>query len=124
MKVYGPYTRKSDSRKIVVIVDGSNRTTQTYAKYLLEAKLGRKLQLHEDADHIDNNPANDSVDNLQALDHLANMLKGRKAADRGEFYCPVCKSKFVRLLRDIRRNQGRGKKGPYCSKRCSGKVNH
>lgn len=74
-KIYGPYKRKQDGRKIVTIYDGIKRTTKQYAKVKLEIKLGRILGRHEEVDHIDGNIKNDRFRNLQLLTGTKNRQK-------------------------------------------------
>jgi len=68
MKVYGPYTRK-DGRQHIILYDYATnlRRTVSYPRYLLEQKLGHKLEDWEDADHIDNDKTNNDINNLQPL---------------------------------------------------------
>lgn len=77
--VYGPYTRKSDGRRIVVIYDGVNRTGKLYAKVKLEIKLGRRLSRYEEVDHVDEDFTNDRFSNLQLLSPTANRSKSADA---------------------------------------------
>jgi hypothetical protein len=73
--IYGPYKRKSDDRKIVILSDGDKKTARQYAKVLLEVKLGRRLKNDEVVDHIDEDPTNDEITNLQLLTHSENAKK-------------------------------------------------
>lgn len=73
--VYGPYKRKQDGRRIVVIYDGTRRITKLYAKVKLEIKIGRILSKDETVDHIDKNPFNDKFSNLRMLSREKNARR-------------------------------------------------
>lgn len=74
--LYGPYTRKSNRRKIVVIKSSNgNLRTLLLARLIIEISIGRKLIGDETVDHIDNNPLNDSLENLQVLTKSENSRK-------------------------------------------------
>lgn len=77
-KVYGPYVRKQDGRQIVRIQSPGHKTTKLLAKVMLEIQHGRVLSKDETVDHIDENPLNDSFDNIQLLSLSENS---RKSAD-------------------------------------------
>jgi|GraSoi2013_100cm_1033763.scaffolds.fasta_scaffold18608_2 hypothetical protein len=72
--VYGPYSRK-DERKHVVLWDGIKTSTVSYPKFLMERKIGRKLEPHETVDHINGNFTDDRPENLQILTRAGNALK-------------------------------------------------
>src|SRR6185295_12511409 len=64
-KVYGPYVRKQDGRKIMRLkhIYGHNLTI-AYARYLMEQKIGRQLIEDEQVHHKDGDLTNDALDNL------------------------------------------------------------
>jgi hypothetical protein len=74
-KVYGPYKRKQDGRKIVIVYDGLTRIAKQYAKVKLEIKLGRLLSSKDEVDHIDGRKNNDRFSNLQLLTGTKNRQK-------------------------------------------------
>lgn len=76
-KVYGPYTRKEDMRKHIVLGNGNKyvNLTISYPKALMEIKLGRRLTKNETVDHIDEDFTNDKIDNLQILTREDNITK-------------------------------------------------
>ena len=125
MKVYGPYTRKDGRQHVVLYKDGV-RTTVSYPKYLLEKKLGRKLESNETCDHIDNNPSNNSLDNLQVLSRSDNIRKQAALTPKelGTFTCSVCNCSFTKPLNQVKHNRKQNKSGPYCSRSCAGKGGH
>lgn len=123
MKVYGPYIRK-DGRQHVILYENGKRSTVSYPKYLLETKLGRKLLHNETCDHIDGNPLNNSLDNLQLLSKSDNIRKhaALQPAEFGTFTCPICLCSFTKRMNNIKANRKQGKRGPYCSRSCAGKA--
>lgn len=73
--VHGPYVRKTDRRKIVILYAGTRRTTRLLAKVKLEIKIGRRLRGKETVDHKDEDPTNDCYSNLQVLSRAENASK-------------------------------------------------
>lgn len=59
----------------IKLLSGHRRSTQ-YARLLLECQLGRALNADETVDHIDGNPRNNDVCNLQVLSRSDNAKKG------------------------------------------------
>lgn len=118
MKVYGPYTRK-DGRQHVILYENGKRTTQSYPRYLLEQRLGRKLEYWEDADHIDNDCTNNKPDNIQLLTTIENIRKSAKPAEVYKFICPSCNKPSEKSAGQVRHNRKQTKSGPYCSRRCA-----
>jgi hypothetical protein len=134
-RVTGPYTR-SDGRKHVCLNntnlskgDPNKTRTLSYPKALVEVKEGRLLLDNETADHIDEDFTNDDIGNLQILTRIDNAVKSFNAnPDRQEeiskHICPQCNTEFLALARQVRGNNiVKGKVGPFCSRRCSGKHN-
>ena len=134
MKVYGPYSdEKNDGRQHVVIIndDDKSRRTVSYPKYLMEQKLGRRLDPDlETVDHKDGNFLNNAFDNLQLLTRVENAVTGKNApAEMLTFNCIGCGVETTRRAELVRKNLKLGKKGPYCTRECGGahsrfKKNH
>ncbi len=104
----------SENRKHICLVNNeSDRTTTSYARYLLSVHLGRFLESHEHVDHIDNDKTNDVVTNLQILSQLANNRKSSKGRTMVDLICPICDASFSRLA-----NKVSHKNNPCCSKQC------
>ena len=120
--IYGPYYRRRDNRRIVVLHNRSIkfRTTKLYAKIKLEIKLGRILGKNDTVDHIDENPLNDKFDNLALLSLAENIKRSVIRLKAQHVKCAWCKEKFK--IRGDQRNKSKKKAGPFCSRRCSGKY--
>jgi len=105
-----------------VFSDGS-KSTKSYAKHLLEGKIGRTLLDHETADHIDEDKTNDDIDNLQVLTRIENALKSAKRK-WVSLVCKTCGKEFQRKPNYERRRVKKGKDGPFCSHSCVGRLHH
>jgi len=126
-KIYGPYTRKSDNYShVVAIYPNGERKTISYAKYLIECLLGRTLEPNEEVHHIDENPRNNVLSNLEVKsvgehrrEHVTKYFTESKVRC---VYCGVEFTLSIEGQRNRTRNANKGKNGPFCSKRCTGKY--
>ncbi len=123
--IYGPYTRK-DKRQHVILLKGSERKTISYPKYLMELHLGRLLEEGEDVHHKDRNFSNNNLDNLELKNHKEHCKEhSTKYLEEKKDICILCGT-IVILTREKQRtlqaNLNRGKIGPFCSRKCSGKY--
>lgn len=124
MKVYGPYLRKDGRKHVIEVEENGKRRTVSYPKWLMEQKLGRRLDPDiETVDHIDEDFTNDSYDNLQIMTRLDNARKSRKPPETYTFICPECGIQATKFMRDVRGNWKQGRQGPFCSRKCAGKAN-
>ena len=110
---------------MVAIKDGEkNRTTISYARYLMSVKEGRILEDYEEVDHIDNDKSNDNIDNLQILSLDENKLKYATSSHIGvtmvKLKCPNC----GRIFSKEKRNTHLDKKGKCtsCCRSCAGQF--
>lgn len=70
--------KNKENRNMVCLVNSrKERTTIALARYNMSVKLGRELTKDETVDHIDNDPTNDDINNLQILSSLENIQKYR-----------------------------------------------
>jgi hypothetical protein len=123
IKVYGPYERKEDNRKIVVLhlIDGT-LTTKTYARYLYEKEHGEIGNIDLTVDHVDEDVTNDVLSNFELLTRADNISKSARPLQMYEGICPQCNKEFNRALGQVKRTLAKGLK-PCCSKNCSGRLN-
>lgn len=122
LKMYGPYKRP-DGRSHVIWHDSvtGKRRTQSYPRYLMEQYLERELLPEEHVDHINNDPTDDRIENLQILTQLENSRKSTVPAEIGTYVCPMCLSTFQKAASQVRyHNEKMNKAGPFCSKKCAG----
>lgn len=120
VKVYGPYVRKEDNRKVVVLrlADGK-LTTKSYARYLYEKEHGEIGDINLTVDHKDEDVTNDVMPNFDLLTRAENIQKSAMTA-MWSGNCPVCNTAFTKPLRFVKGNWKKGKAGPFCSRQCAG----
>lgn len=122
-KIYGPYLCK-DGRLRLVLYDGENRKTLSYPKYLMELHLGRKLLDNEEVHHIDENPINNDISNLEVKDGGQHSRDHFKNTDIEILECKWCGCIFEaggKKLKSLMDSRRKGKFGPFCSRSCAGK---
>lgn len=75
--IYGPYTRKDNQRKMLVLCNADKKEciTPLLARVRLEVKLGRRLVGDETVDHHDEDKTNDDPRNLELLSRSDNARK-------------------------------------------------
>lgn len=72
------YKSNQNVRTVIKLSDGHlKKKTMLYSRYLMSVKLGRELLEDEQVDHIDNDPTNDDINNLQILSGKDNYDKYR-----------------------------------------------
>jgi hypothetical protein len=76
-KVHGPYNSGKDKRARVILrnSEAGLKTCKLLARIIIECNISRQLTSQETVDHIDGNPLNDSLDNLQILSLSENARK-------------------------------------------------
>jgi len=108
---------KKDGRKRVDLFNSNrDRTTISYARYLMSVHLGRHLEDWEEVDHIDEDKTNDEICNLQVLSRDSHIAKTNSKVKRKTSYdliCGYCNLKFVRYRFDKRY------KNVFCSTSCA-----
>lgn len=112
-------TNKENRKMVCLYNNHKDRTTISYARYLVSVKEKRFLNEDEHVDHIDNNKTNDDIQNLQILTPLENHNKTFKTGETLiDFICPVCNKNFSLTKRQSH------KINPTCSKKCGGIKSH
>jgi len=101
--------------------DGTKKVT-TYARHLVEEKLGRPLTEDETVDHRDRNKQNDNISNLQILSWERHKQKDTKYVKEIEITCILCGTKKKKQPKDVNHNARLGKAGPFCGRSCAGKY--
>ena len=140
--VHGPYVNVH-GRRTVIVDNGAFRKGMAYSRYLW---IMHHKEIPPDGyvvDHIDNDPTNDVIENLQLLTSKENddkwreyyktikdqIVKPGRSTNVAEvrfvgsmvwFNCPYCGTESAIRRWVYNQNQVRGgKAGPYCSKSCS-----
>lgn len=117
------YKVSSQGRNTIVLYSTvtRQRTSISYARYLMSVHLKRLLQDFEQVDHINNDRADDRIENLQILKVLENNRK--QASTNGckmvEYKCPVCGVHFS--VKYSKSHFILGNKSMTCSRKCGGK---
>lgn len=123
VKVYGPYTRKQDNRKVVVLrlIDGT-LTTKSYARFLYEQEHGEIGDTDLTVDHVDEDVTNDVLGNFELLTRDDNIRKSKRVT-MFKGVCPTCDAPFEKAMSQVRGNNlKQAKAGPFCSRHCAGRY--
>jgi hypothetical protein len=115
------YKNKEPRRVVSLVKNDGSRTCTSYARYLMSCHLERYLEEDEHVDHINEDPLDDRVENLQILSPEENRKKSNE-----EHYailrCPVCEEKFEIKWRNTFIQKNKNKKYTACSRSCGGKA--
>lgn len=124
-KLYGPYLSKKDGRLRAILKHLTGRKqTISYPKYLMEIHLGRYLEADETVDHIDGNPLNNDLSNLQVIKRSEHSYRDVYRNNNIEVVCKMCGKKFIVKGSKVnyRNRIDRHQSGYFCSKQCIGKY--
>lgn len=125
---YTIYTNKDGRTRVY---DKETQKVTSYPRLLMADKLGRPLEADEDVHHIDENPLNNDIDNLEIIKQVDHCRQHgfKYFYEDQEMACPICGSLFL-WTANSQRNKHResmrkGKKnaGPFCSNHCRGTAN-
>lgn len=124
MKIY----RNKENRNFVRIKEADGKYhTHSYARYLMEQHIDRKLNPDEEVHHIDEDKTNDVIKNLEIINSTNhrrhhNPFKYQDTIEK----CYICGKNFNVTAKQHRakfteRNRKPNSIGKYfCSRRCSG----
>jgi len=120
------FNRNCSRQKINLISrEGNEKISMLYSRYLMSVHLGRLLEKEEHVDHINNNPLDDRIENLQILTNKENRQKYVKEVLKGrllvEMICP-CGTSFIREKRNTHLTASRNSINTYCSSQCCGQF--
>nr|CAI9751382.1 HNH endonuclease [uncultured phage]CAI9752268.1 HNH endonuclease [uncultured phage] len=123
--VLGPYTRKADGRKHIVLNNTSkhkgekNKTrTISYPKALMEIYLGCRLSSDETVDHINEDFTDNTLENLQILSRSDNKKRSVVRRAYSSIHCQWCGKEFIPTRDQISHLD----KPKFCSLQCRGKY--
>lgn len=119
-----------DGRTRVYLKD--TKKVISYPRFLMEEKLGRKLNKNEQVHHIDEDPFNNDFSNLE----IVNIGEHQRMHNQPKYYdknanCAWCGKEFIWTAKQQRthfsnfsRKEQRDKiySGPCCSKNCYGSL--
>lgn len=104
----------------------------SYPKLLMSVHLKRELQSNEHVHHIDGNPLNNTIDNLQVIgivEHEKLHNKVKYVYEDKLMTCPWCGKTFIwsskqQMYWKSNCNKSKSKSanhiGPFCSRKCAG----
>lgn len=98
---------------------GKERTTLSYARYLMSIRLRRFLLPTEHVDHKNDDKLDDRIDNYQILTPAQNRMKSARKKTYLAKVCPVCGKGFL-----LEKRQDHKTAEPCCSRRCGGLKSH
>lgn len=78
VKAYLSRSNKDFRQRVTLIREDKTGTVISYARYLMSVKLGRYLTEDEEVDHINRDPTDDNIENLQVLTIVDHKLKTLK----------------------------------------------
>ena len=104
----------------------SEKRVMSYPKYLMEKQLGRTLLPNEEVHHKDENPLNNSIENLEIRIHGEHQAEHSRKFYDTTANCGWCGKEFLwtaeqqRRFYMYRRIGRHNSKMPFCSRSCSG----
>lgn len=118
----------NEGRRIIDLInDNNDRTTTSYARYLMCVKIGFILSNEFEVDHIDNDKTNDNIGNLQILTQDQNKLKEQYRYIENEqicfgYECAYCGNRFILTEAKKEERLMKTKTGlAFCSRSCNAK---
>jgi len=115
---------KEPRRNVILFNTDKDRTTVSYARYLMSVHLERELRKDEHVDHINGDRLDDRLENYQILSPDDNTRKGMKSNNikkaMVEIECGNCGRIFSKP-RNCTHLVIKTKKSTYCSRQCSGR---
>ena len=124
-RVYVEYHSKENRRYAILRPYDHNKriTSISYARYLMSVKEKRILAHDEEVDHIDNNPMNDDINNLQILSPENNRLKYSSLVHKAmvRLKCPACGKEFIKEKRQVHALYNANLYSA-CSRECAGRF--
>lgn len=117
---YGYLVENKEPRRNVILYNSDkDRTTVSYARYLMSCELGRFLDATEHVDHVNGDRMDDRIENYQILSPKENHNKSLRTGETlHDFVCPVCSKQFQLTSRQSHRL------APTCSRKCGGVKSH
>lgn len=114
-KIYKIYHSKEERYYAVIWKSSSERTTKSWAKYVMETHLGRELLSSEEVDHINNNKQDDRIENLQILTRQENCTKYQSTIKDKliELSCTRCDKTISRPINGFTKT-----KNHFCDRKC------
>jgi hypothetical protein len=110
-------TGRDKGRKNVSLVGYSGeRSSVSYARYLMSRHLGRYLGKNEHVDHINGDKGDDRIENYQILTPSENTRKSTPPREQVILSCYNCKKVFKRQANKWKHKAHKTK--PFCDREC------
>lgn len=121
-KRYGPYVGTCGHLFYTDEYDDDTRKTVLVHRELMEQHLGRSLGPDEHVHHINENPADNRIENLEIKTPAEHARHHAKPPELVSIVCGWCGKQAVLLASMVRHNQdNQGKAGPFCGRSCAGR---
>lgn len=119
---YGPYRGKDGRQRMYLYLGGRVVTSISYARHLLQKKVGRDLTNDEEANLINEDPTDDRIENLEIKPRVQHQIEHNRVYWEGmSFICEECEKEFFIPAKKLARtfkNRERGHRGPFCTRSC------
>lgn len=113
-------TNKEPRRNVILYNSPTDRTTVSYARYLMSVHLNRFLDENEYVDHINENKLDDRIENYQILTNQENIIKNLRRNNKTkmmvELICGGCGGNFSKAKNQT--HLVKGTKTTYCYRKC------
>lgn len=120
MKRYGPYTAQSGHLFYVDVVTDGTKTTVLVHREVMEFHLGRKLLTDEVVHHVNEDPSDNRIENLQVMSRSEHTMH-HHPEKWIKLVCCECGIEFQRkLIQENGNRKLRKRSGPFCGKSCAG----
>ena len=123
-QISGLYLRKDRRLMCTVKTSDGKKTSVSFPKALMELYLGYLLDKDYTIDHIDMNPLNNNLSNLNIVNRKEHCKLDVLRNKDVELKCFLCGKTFIKkgsMLNNIQRKDKKGQ-NYFCSKTCSGKY--
>lgn len=117
-----------EGRKTVILFNSRyNRSSVSYARYLMSVHLGYEIPSEYEVDHINNDKTDDRIENLQLLTPQENLKKQTQwyidnVQIRHTLQCPFCGNTFTVTDAYLKGKINQGQKNLFCSRSCNSKY--
>lgn len=124
VKTYGPYQGKDNRLRVILKYKDGHKQLLSYPRYVMEKHLNRHLNVSEQIDHIDENPLNNNLENLQIVSFKEHQKQDAIRNKDVIVRCQYCGKGFTisGSKLNTRNRKDRHQSGYFCSKVCSGKY--
>ena len=121
IKILNRYDNNSDGYDGYIRVWLSDGRVIGEHRFIMEQKIGRKLQPNEIVHHKDGNKKNNHIDNLSIETRSFHSASHQEPGEMISLLCDYCNKPFTREMYRIRTKRKHGQKFFYCSRSCGTK---